>query len=174
MSGSRLIIVEGPIGVGKSSMAQLLSQEMGARLILEKVEDNPFLHRFYENSDEYAFQTQLFFLLSRFRQLQILQQEDLFSPVTISDYFFPKDRLFAQLTLSDDELSLYDQVYTLLNPKLPRPDLVVYLSANTSVLMNRIRQRGQHYEKNITYDYLDAVNDAYNRFFSNTKRAHFW
>jgi deoxyguanosine kinase len=165
MSDARLIIVEGPIGVGKSSLVRLLSEEMGGRLVLEKVEENPFLTRFYEAPTQFAFQTQLFFLLSRFRQLESLQQEDLFSRVTVCDYFFPKDRLFAQLTLSDEELALYDQVYTLLNPKLPRPDLVVYLSASTAALMSRIRQRGRSYEKEISYDYLEAINQAYNRFF---------
>ena len=165
VSDSRLIIVEGPIGVGKSSLAQLLSAEMAGRLVLEKVEENPFLFRFYDEPGRFAFQTQLFFLLSRYGQLEALRQKDLFSQVTICDYFLPKDRIFAQLTLGDEELGLYDQVYSLLNPKLPRPDLVVYISATTSVLMNRIRQRGRPYEKAISYDYLETVNEAYNRFF---------
>jgi deoxyadenosine/deoxycytidine kinase len=165
MSDPRLVIVEGPIGVGKSSLARLLSEELGGRLVLEKVEENPFLVRFYEDPAKFAFQTQLFFLLSRFRQLEALRQEELFSRATVCDYFFPKDRLFAQLTLTDEELALYDQVYSLLNPKLPHPDLVVYLSASTTVLMNRIRQRGRAYEKTIDFEYLETLNDAYNRFF---------
>lgn len=165
MSPPRLVIVEGPIGVGKSSLTRLLSEKMGGRLLLEKAEDNPFLQRFYDDPENFGFQTQLFFLLSRFRQLEALHQADLFNETTFCDYFFPKDRLFAQLTLSDEELALYDQVYTLLDPKLPRPDLVVYLSANTPTLMGRIRQRGRSYEKQISYDYLDAINEAYNRFF---------
>lgn len=165
MNDGRLIFIEGPIGVGKSSLAHLLSEQMGGRLVLEKVEENPFLGRFYEEPERLAFQTQLFFLLSRYRQLGDLRQKDLFSEVTICDYFLPKDRIFAQLTLDDEELSLYDQIYSLLNPKLPRPDLVVYLSASTSVLMSRIRQRGRIYEKYISYQYLEAVNEAYNRYF---------
>jgi len=165
VNDGRLIFIEGPIGVGKSSLAHLLSEQMGGRLVLEKVEENPFLGRFYEEPERLAFQTQLFFLLSRYRQLGDLRQKDLFSEVTICDYFLPKDRIFAQLTLDDEELSLYDQIYSLLNPKLPRPDLVVYLSASTSVLMSRIRQRGRIYEKYISYQYLEAVNEAYNRYF---------
>lgn len=161
----RHIVIEGPIGVGKTSLAHLLSKEMNAREILEQVEDNPFIHSFYEDPERFAFQTQIFFLLSRYRQIEDFKQPDLFHKVTLTDYFLPKDRIFATLNLSSSELPLYDQIYSLLNMHLPLPDLVIFLQAQTEILMERIRLRGKAYEKNISWDYLQALNQAYNDFF---------
>ena len=161
----RYIVIEGPIGVGKSSLARLLSDRLRARLFMEQVEDNPFLAKFYENPHRHAFQTQLFFLLSRYRQQAELVQPDLFHQTTICDYFFPKDRIFASVTLSDEERTLYDQIYQLLSPRVATPDLLIYLQAGTDTLIERIETRGRPYEKEIPWDYLEALNDAYNRFF---------
>jgi len=141
------IVIEGPIGVGKTSLAHLLSKEMNAREILEQVEDNPFIYSFYKDPERFAFQTQIFFLLSRYRQIEDFKQPDLFHKVTLTDYFLPKDRIFATLNLSSSELSLYDQIYSLLNLHLPKPDLVIFLQAQTEILMERIRLRGKAYEK---------------------------
>jgi deoxyadenosine/deoxycytidine kinase len=162
---AKYIVIEGPIGVGKTSLAQLLSKELNSRLFLERVEDNPFLARFYQDRHQFAFQTQIFFLLSRYRQLETLKQQDLFSTITLSDYFMPKDRIFAALNLGEDELALYEQIYTLLNLRIPKPDLVIYLQAEIDVLMQRIKQRGKDYEKPIEWDYVSALNQAYNDFF---------
>jgi deoxyadenosine/deoxycytidine kinase len=159
------LVIEGPIGVGKTSLVSLLSKEMKGREILEHVEDNPFLHSFYKDPERFAFQTQLFFLLSRYRQLEELKQPDLFHRVTVTDYFLPKDRLFASLNLPPSELSLYDQIYGLLNLRLPKPDLVIYLQAQTEILVERIRLRGKKYEKEISWEYIHSVNQAYNDFF---------
>lgn len=162
---SRYWVVEGPIGVGKTSLVRLLAREMGARFILERAEDNPFLKDFYKDPKRFGFQTQIFFLLSRYRQLQEMSQMDLFERTTITDYFFPKDRIFASINLDESELSLYQQLYFLLNPNIPRPDLVIYLQAGTEVLLDRVRRRELDYEKPITADYLEAINEAYNDFF---------
>lgn len=162
---ARFLVIEGPIGVGKTSLCQLLARELSANLIMEQASENPFLEGFYADPAKNAFQTQIFFLFSRYRQLEELNQLDLFSQATITDFFFPKDRLFATMTLSQDELSLYDQIYALLNPRVPRPDLVIYLQAETDVLLERVRSRGHSYEKPISWDYLDAVNRGYNEFF---------
>ncbi len=165
MSQNRLIVIEGPIGVGKTSLAHLLAHELKADLILEKVEENPFLPHFYQDPEKWAFQTQLFFLLSRFRQLEDLVQQSLFSETTLTDYFFPKDRIFAYMNLREEELVLYEQVYQLLNPTVPKPDLVVFLQAHTDALLDRIVGRGRPYEKEIRPEYLRNLNEAYNRFF---------
>ncbi|MEK7825563.1 MAG: deoxynucleoside kinase, partial [Nitrospirota bacterium] len=141
MKDTRFIVVEGPIGVGKTSLARILSKELNGRLILENPEENPFLSSFYGERRRYAFQTQLFFLISRYRQHQELSQMDLFEKVVISDYFFQKDRIFADVNLDSAELELYDQVYSLLNPYIPEPDLILFLQANTDTLMERIRVR---------------------------------
>ena len=161
----KYLVIEGPIGVGKTSLVSLLADELGGRAVLEETENNPFLFRFYRDRRRWAFQTQLFFLLSRFRQQEELAQQDLFSNATISDAFLPKDRIFASLNLSPDELVLYDQVYSLLRTRLPKPDLVIYLHAETAVLMQRVKQRGREYEKDLSWDYLDDLNRAYNDFF---------
>ncbi len=162
---TRYLVTEGPIGVGKTSLTSLLADELNARLILERAEDNPFLPDFYKNSTRYRFQTQMFFLLSRFSQQQEMIQPDLFTRITISDYLFDKDRIFAYLTLDEHELPLYEQVYKILEPKIVKPDLVIFLQADTDMLLRRIRQRGRSFEKEINHDYIAAVNEAYNNFF---------
>ena len=162
---TRYIVTEGPIGVGKTSLTSLLAEELGARLILEQAEDNPFLTNFYQDPARYRFQTQMFFLLSRFSQQQEMAQPDLFTRITISDYLFDKDRIFAYLNLDDNELTLYEQFYKILEPKIVRPDLVIFLQADTDTLLRRIKQRGRPFEKEINLDYITAVNDAYNHFF---------
>jgi deoxyadenosine/deoxycytidine kinase len=162
---NRYIAIEGPIGVGKTSLARLLSERLGARLLVEDVEENPFLARFYDDPQRYAFQTQLFFLFSRYRQQQAGLQQDLFHQTTISDYIFEKDRLFAAINLSDDELALYDQIYALLDPRVPRPDLVIYLQASVRVLLERVRRRGKDYERGLGPAYLEKLCAAYNNYF---------
>jgi deoxyguanosine kinase len=162
---TRYIVTEGPIGVGKTSLTTLLAEELGARLIFEQAEENPFLTNFYQDPARYRFQTQMFFLLSRFSQQQTMAQPDLFTRITISDYLFDKDRIFAYLNLDDNELALYEQFYKILEPKIIRPDLVIFLQADTDTLLRRIRQRGRPFEKDINLDYITAVNEAYNKFF---------
>ena len=160
------IAVEGVIGVGKTSLATLLSERLGARLNLEEVEENPFLEDFYADMRGYAFQTQIFFLLSRFRQQQELVQRDLFSSRVVSDYIFAKDKIFAHMNLSDKELSLYDRLVRLLEREIPKPDVVIYLKASTDFLLERIRSRARPYEKHMPRDYIDVLNQAYNYFFA--------
>ena len=162
---TRYIVTDGPLGVGKTSLTTLLAKELGARLVLEQAEENPFLTDFYRDPARYRFQTQMFFLLSRFSQQQEMAQPDLFTRITISDYLFDKDRIFAYLNLDDNELELYEQVYKILEPKIVRPDLVIFLQADTDTLLRRIKQRGRSFEKEISLDYIAAVNDAYNQFF---------
>ncbi len=159
------IAIEGPIGVGKTSLANLLSKELGARLVLEDFEDNPFLSDFYNDPDRFGFQTQLFFLLQRYRQQQDLRQVDMFQKLLITDYMFVKDRLFASLNLDDKEMSLYDTVATLLERNIIKPDLVIYLQGDTDVLMNNIAKRGRNMERNITWEYIDALNQVYTEYF---------
>ncbi|MEM1023998.1 MAG: deoxynucleoside kinase [Myxococcota bacterium] len=161
----RHVVVEGPIGVGKTTFAQALAERIGGRLVLEEVDENPFLPRFYQDPKAFGFQTQLFFLLSRFRQQESLLQEDLFQRNTVADYLFQKDRIFAHLNLGADELALYEKVYGLLDDRIPPPDLVVYLQARTEVLMERIKLRGRVWERPITEDYLDTLSRAYADFF---------
>ncbi len=161
----RYIAVDGPIGVGKSSLVHLLSERLGAMKVLEKAQENPFLSRFYTHRKQFAFQTQMFFLLSRYNQLLELNQMDLFHRHTLADYIFPKDRIFAYMNLSDPELELYEEIYSILDERIPTPDLVIYLQAGTDVLMNRIRHRGRPYERNIAWDYVEALNEAYEYFF---------
>lgn len=162
---NRYIAVEGPIGVGKTSLVNLITERLGAMKMLEKVEENPFLSHFYEDPRKYAFQTQVFFLLSRYNQLFQMNQMDLFHQSTVADYIFPKDRIFAYMNLSDPELELYEQISAILNERITPPDLVIYLQAGTDVLMKRIKRRGRGYEKNISGDYVDALNEAYETFF---------
>jgi len=159
------IAIEGPIGVGKTSLAQLLSKELGARLVLEDFEDNPFLPDFYNDPERFGFQTQLFFLLQRYRQQQDLRQVDMFQKLLITDYMFVKDRLFASLNLSDKEMQLYDTVASLLERNIIRPDIVIYLQADTDVLMKNIEKRGRNMEKNVTWEYIDALNQVYTEYF---------
>ncbi|HLN90863.1 MAG TPA: deoxynucleoside kinase [Patescibacteria group bacterium] len=161
----RYIAIEGPIGVGKSSLAKILAQKYASRLVKEEVAGNPFLERFYENPRKFAFQTQLFFLLSRYRQQRELAQGDLFEGGLVCDYILAKDKIFALINLEDDEISLYESIYRLLVSTLPKPDLVVYLQARPEVLLSRVRKRGIAYERNISLDYLRTLSDAYNEYF---------
>ncbi len=162
---ARYIVIDGPIGVGKTSLATLLAPELNARLIFERAEENPFLSDFYNEPARFRFQTQIFFLMSRFSQQEEFQQHDLFHQVTISDYLFAKDRIFAYLNLNDHELGLYEQIYRMIEPKIVKPDLVIFLQADTETILRRIRQRARPFEKNVSRDYIEAVNDAYNHFF---------
>ena len=161
----RYIAIEGAIGVGKTSLAKILANQFGWRLVQEEVGHNPFLERFYENPRKFAFQTQLFFLLSRYRQQRELAQGNLFEKGVVSDYVLAKDKIFALINLEDDEISLYDSIYRLLVPTVPRPDLVIYLQARPEVLLSRVRKRGVEYERNISLDYLKTLSDAYNEYF---------
>ena len=162
---ARYIVTEGPVGVGKTSLTTLLAKELGARLILEQAEENPFLTHFYSDPARYRFQTQMFFLLNRFSQQQEMAQPDLFTRIMISDYLFDKDRIFAYVNLDDQELALYEQFYRILEPKIVRPDLVIFLQADTDTLLRRIKLRGRPFEKEVGLDYIAAVNEAYNQFF---------
>ncbi|MBS3906257.1 MAG: deoxynucleoside kinase [Syntrophaceae bacterium] len=159
------IVIEGPIGVGKTSLTRLLAKEFNARLILEKPEENPFLSQFYRDRKKYAFQTQIFFLLNRFQQQREIAQFDLFNQVTLSDYLFAKDRIFSSMNLDDHELALYDQIYSLLNGQIPTPDLVIFLQAKPEVLHHRIKSRNIAYEKDVDLEYLKTLTEAYNYYF---------
>lgn len=161
----RYIVVEGPIGVGKSTLTRLLIERFNGRGVYEIVEENPFLASFYADREKYAFQTQLFFLLSRFKQQQSLYQEDLFNQLLVSDYLFAKDRIFANLTLDPNELALYERVYEGFGPRVRKPDLVVYLRARLDVLLARIRKRGREFERRFDPEYLEALCSTYNDFF---------
>ncbi|MEC9440795.1 MAG: deoxynucleoside kinase [Myxococcota bacterium] len=162
----RYIIVEGPIGVGKTTLVERLANLSQGRSVLEIFEENPFLADFYEDRDRYAFQTEMFFLLSRYRQQEGLRQADLFNQVTVSDYLFVKCRLFASLTLSDHELALYDKMYNILFDQVPQPDLVIHLSAPLEILLERISKRGRPYEKAMDPEYLDRLRSLYHNFFA--------
>ena len=159
------IAIEGAIGVGKTSLASLISIELGSRLILEEFDDNPFLGDFYTDPERYAFQTQLFFLLQRYRQQQELRQLDMFQSLLITDYMFVKDRLFASLNLNENEMHLYDTVANLLERNIIKPDLVIYLQADTNTLMKNIEKRGRKMEQEITWEYIDALNQVYTEYF---------
>jgi deoxyguanosine kinase len=159
------IAIEGAIGAGKTALANILAEKMEARLILEETEENPFLADFYKDKERYAFQTQIFFLLSRYRQQQELFAPDLFQKKMVSDYFFDKDRIFASVTLSQEEFYLYERLLSILEKDIPRPDLVIYLQANAEVLLKRINQRERPYEKNINLEYIQTLNEAYNYYF---------
>jgi deoxyguanosine kinase len=159
------IVVEGPIGVGKTSLAGRLAESFDAELLLEAPEENPFLERFYQDPRGAALPTQLFFLMQRVRQLEALRQGDIFKPVRVADFLVEKDRLFAQVTLDDAEHGLYEQVYGQLTLDAPKPDLVVYLQAPVEVLMERVARRGRSYERLIDSAYLHRLSEAYASFF---------
>jgi len=167
----RHIAIEGVIGAGKTTLAQMLSERLGARLVLERFEENPFLPKFYEDPEHYAFQTQIFFLLSRYKQQRDLFQADLFQDFLITDYIFEKDKIFAYLTLADEELKLYENLLGAIERNVPTPDLVIYLQCSIERLMNNIHHRGRKMEENISEDYIRDLNEAYNYFFFRYKGA---
>jgi deoxyguanosine kinase len=166
----KFIAVEGPIGVGKTSLVDLIAERFEARRVLESVE-NPFLHDFYQDRPGAAFQCQLFFLLSRFRQQQELAQGNLFKQAVVCDYIFAKDKVFAYLNLDDSELMLYEKLYGVLEEQVPHPDLVIYLQARDEVLMQRIRRRQKDYERDISEKYVAELNRGYNHFFFHYNRT---
>ena len=161
----RYIVIEGPIGVGKTSLAQKLAEEYGSAMMLEKPAENPFLEKFYRNPNQYALSAQLCFLMQRAQQVQEFRQDDLFRGTYIADFMVDKDRLFAEITLNRDELVLYNQIFRHLTLDAPRPDLVIYLQAPIEVLRARINQRGIAYEQQIRDDYLLRLSESYTRFF---------
>lgn len=167
----RFIVVEGPIGVGKTTLARRLADTFGSDLLLEGAEENPFLKRFYRDPRSAALPTQLFFLFQRARQMQELRQADLFQPVRVADFLMEKDRLFAELTLDPDELALYEQAYQHLTPEAPAPDLVIYLQAPVGVLLERIRGRGRPEERGLDPAYLERLVEGYTRFFYDYAQA---
>lgn len=165
MDKSRYIAVEGPIGVGKTTLVELLTEGLNAKPLLEEVEANPFLPKFYDDIKKYSFQTQTFFLLSRYKQQLELSQVDLFDQRIVSDYLFAKDRIFAYLTLDENELGLYEQIFRLLDARIPKPDLVIYLQAPSEILIERIDKRHNDYERSIKEKYLEDLVTAYNNYF---------
>jgi deoxyguanosine kinase len=167
----QFIVLEGPIGVGKSSLARRLCASLDAEPVLEQAAENPFLERFYRNPRDGALPAQLYFLFQRAQQLAALNQQDMFAPLRVADYLLEKDRLFARVTLDDAEFGLYEQVYTKLDVQAPKPDLVVYLQAPVDVLLERIAKRGIRYEQQIERAYLERLNEAYARFFHEFEAA---
>ncbi len=165
------IAIEGVIGAGKTSLASLLAKRRNARLVLEEFEDNPFLPRFYQDRTRYAFQTQLSFLASRFNQQRNLTNRDLFHDGMISDYLFDKDRIFAVLNLNEEELALYDRIYSIMSGIAVKPDLVIYLQCSVDRLMDNIYRRGRSYEQEMDPEYLEGLNEAYNGFFHHYDRS---
>ena len=165
MDPLRYIVVEGPIGVGKTSLARRLAARLSADLMLEQPAENPFLARFYQDMARYALPTQLFFLFQRLRQIEPLAQADLFARATVSDFLLDKDPLFARITLSGDELALYRRIFEALRPRSPDPDLVVYLQAQPDTLIERVRRRGVGFERSISEEYLALLAESYARFF---------
>lgn len=165
MDKYRYIVVEGPIGVGKTSLARHLAEHLKAEPLLEHTEQNPFLARFYQDMERFALPTQLFFLFQRVNQVRDLSQADLFKRTTVADFILDKDPLFARLTLNDDELQLYQQIYAQLKPPAATPDLVIYLQASTETLIERVKRRGVRYERMISEEYLLRLAESYARFF---------
>ncbi len=165
MSELKYICIEGVIGAGKTSLAKRLTDKYNSRFIKEEFEINPFLEKFYDNRKKFAFQTQMFFLVNRYKQLQFLNHEELFHEYIISDYVFDKDRIFASINLSNEELKLYDTLFNSLNKEIRKPDLVVYLQANVDRLISNIKKRGRRMEKHIAKDYLAELSEAYNNYF---------
>jgi len=165
VEGNRYIVIEGVLGVGKTSLCESVSKELEARLVLEAAEENPFLEKYYQDMRGYAFQTQIFFLLNRYRQQHDLAQGDLFQRNIVCDYLFTKDRIFAYLTLDENEINLYERLCSMLHEKFLKPDLVIYLQASTDVLMQRLAQRGRPFEKGLGREYLERLNQAYNHYF---------
>jgi len=159
------IAIEGVIGAGKTSLAKRIGDRLNAKLIFEQFDDNPFLEKFYIDRKRMAFQTQMFFLINRFKQQQELHQEDLFSEHLVCDYIFEKDRIFAYLNLSKDELNLYESIYPLLARTLRKPDLVIFLQSSTDRLIYNIKKRGRKIERAITRNYLEELSEAYNHYF---------
>lgn len=168
---AKYIVVEGPIGVGKSTLAEMLAARLDARPVMENVEENPFLPDFYKNMEKYAFQTQIYFLLARWRQQQDLPQTDLFHEYTVSDYLFEKDKIFAQLNLSHQEYQLYEQLHDKIVGDYVKPDLVVYLYASIDRLIKRVNKRDKKYEDPMKPEYLEEVLRAYNDFFFNYRET---
>jgi deoxyguanosine kinase len=167
----RYIAIEGVIGAGKTTLATMLGQLSGGKVVLEKFEENPFLKDFYRDPDRYAFQTQIFFLLTRYKQQQELFQADLFHRFLITDYIFEKDKIFAYLTLQDEELKLYETLVQSIERNIPTPDLVVYLQSSVPRLMQNIKERGRSYETGMSQDYIKDLNEAYNYFFFRYKTS---
>jgi len=170
-SGLSYIAIEGVIGAGKTSVARMLSEKLNAKLILENFEDNPFLEKFYIDPSKYAFRTQMFFLLERYTQLQEVHQKELFQNFVVSDYIFEKDKIFAYLNLSDDELKIYEHVVQGLDKGIVVPDLVIYLQSSVDRLMQNIKRRDREIEKEISEEYISSLNEAYNYFFSRYKAS---
>ena len=161
----RFIAIEGCIGAGKTSLVNLLGKQLDTQVVREIDDENPFISKFYQDRESFGFQTQIFFLLNRYNQCMGLAQRNLFSSVVLVDYLFQRDRLFAAINLKDQELKLYDQIYSLLNNKIPKPDLVIFLQASTDILRSRVEKRGREYEAFMDPDYLDNVNKSFNNFF---------
>ena len=167
----KFIAVEGPIGVGKTTLTNLLAESFGYDTFLEKPGENPFLADFYENPSQAALGAQLFFLFQRVKQIQEIKQDDIFTPTRVSDFLLDKDQLFAKATLNDQELKLYQQIYDYLSLDLPTPDLVIYLQADTKTLHNRVIHRGIQMEKKVSFEYLDLLNESYKKFFFEYERS---